>query len=61
MVDPAYLSTLVSRMRVIASDCFDLTAAERLRIMADEIVKTIAAPPAILPRSKTAGDPNEAR
>jgi hypothetical protein len=48
-------------MRVIASDCFDLTAAERLRIMADEIVKTIAAPPAILPRSKTAGDPNEAR
>jgi hypothetical protein len=48
-------------MRLIASDCFDLTAAERLRIMADEIVKTIAAPPAILPQSKTAGDRSEAK
>ena len=61
VVDPAYLSALVSRMRVIASDCFDLTAAERLRLMADEVVKTIAATPDILPQPKAAGDRREAK
>lgn len=61
MIDPAYLSALVSRMRLIASDCFDLTAAERLRIMADEVVKTIAASSDIFPQPKAAGDRSEAK
>ena len=60
VVDPAYLSALVSRIRVIAYGCFDLRAAERLRVMADEIVQTIAATPNILTQSKTRGDSSEA-
>lgn len=60
MVDPAYMSALVSRIRTIAADCFDLRAAERMRIMADEIVETISATPAILAPSKAPGDRSEA-
>lgn len=37
--DAEKLRSLASRIRVIGSDCFDLGAAGRLRILADEVEK----------------------
>jgi hypothetical protein len=39
MVDAEILRLLASRMRAIASDCFDLTASERLRVLSEELEK----------------------
>jgi hypothetical protein len=41
MVDADILRLFVSRMRVIASDCFDLAASERLRVLSEELEKTM--------------------
>jgi hypothetical protein len=40
MVDTETLRLFVSRMRVIASDCFDLDAAQRLRALSEELERT---------------------
>ncbi len=39
MVDAEILRLFVSRMRAIASDCFDLAASERLRVLSEELEK----------------------
>jgi hypothetical protein len=39
MVDAEALRLVVSRMRAIALDCFDLTAAQRIRALAEELEK----------------------
>jgi hypothetical protein len=41
MVDAEILRLFVSRMRAIASDCVDLTASERLRVLSEELEKTM--------------------
>jgi hypothetical protein len=40
MVDAEILRLFVSRMRAIASDCSDLAASERLRVLSEELEKT---------------------
>jgi hypothetical protein len=60
MIDPEFLSSLVSRIRAIASDCFDLRAVERLRAVAEEIDQKISAPPTILTQSRVPGGESEA-
>jgi hypothetical protein len=37
MVDAETVRLLVSRMRAIASDCHDLGAAQRLRVLSEEL------------------------
>jgi hypothetical protein len=39
MVDAEILRSFASRMRAIASDCFDLAASQRLRILSEELEK----------------------
>jgi hypothetical protein len=39
LVDAETLRLLASRMRAIASDCFDLGAAQRIRVLSEELEK----------------------
>jgi hypothetical protein len=39
MVDAESVRLLISRMRAIASDCHDLGAAQRLRVLSEELEK----------------------
>jgi hypothetical protein len=44
MVDIETLRLVVSRMRAIASNCFDLAAAQRLNVLSEELEKMIKRP-----------------
>jgi|HubBroStandDraft_6_1064221.scaffolds.fasta_scaffold118700_3 hypothetical protein len=50
MADAEALRLLIGRVRSIASDCFDLGACERLRILADEMDAVVRqTPPKLRP------------
>jgi hypothetical protein len=52
MADAEALRLLIGRVRSVASDCFDLGACERLRILADEMDAIVRqAPPKLRPGS----------
>jgi hypothetical protein len=42
MSDAAYLREIIFRLRGVASDCFDLQAVERLRLLSEEIERRLS-------------------
>jgi hypothetical protein len=55
MEDGAALRSVAERLTLIAGDCFDLRAAERMRALARELQDTLAPPPPILNSTGEAG------
>jgi hypothetical protein len=48
MSESEYLRVLISQIRAVVADCFDLRASERLRLIADELERRTNAPPFLL-------------
>jgi hypothetical protein len=50
------LRSVLQHIRFIASECFDLKAVERLRVLADQIEQKMRAPKVVLTGHGNSGD-----
>jgi hypothetical protein len=61
MADAEYLREIATRCDAISNDCFDLRAAGRLRLLAEELRTKAAEWPTMFPLSALDGTPEPER